>query len=265
MEQISELQLWFLALILTAPRIMVAFMVMPMFAQSIFPALIRNGVMIVMSFAVLPLTYEQTLSMTITWTSLMFLIFKEGVIGMALGYAMSIPFWAVRAVGFLMDLQRGAMSALFFSPALSGMVSPLGSLFGQLATVMLFVSGGFLMLMETIMLSYQIWPVHLFFPEFEPASATFFLRQLDLLMYTILLIAGPFIGIMFLIDFGTGLVGRYLPQLNIFLVAMPIKSGLVFFMLIFYIPIVGYYLRDTFLNFGSSLQILDGLINGGKQ
>lgn len=265
MEFIGNIQLWFTALLLTAPRIMVAFTIMPMFAQSIFPALIRNGIMVVMSFAILPLTYEQTLSMTITWTSLIFLIFKEGVIGLVLGYAMSIPFWAVRTAGFLMDLQRGAMSALFFSPALSGMVSPLGGLLGQLATVMLFVSGGFLMLLETIMLSYQVWPLHQFFPEFSVGSSTFFLRQLDLLMYTVLLIAGPFMGIMFLIDFGTGLVGRYLPQLNIFLVAMPIKSALVFFMLIFYVVIIGHYLRDTFLNFGSSLQILDGLIDGRKQ
>jgi len=263
-EFIGNIQLWFTALLLTAPRIMVAFTVMPMFAQSIFPALIRNGVMMVMSFAILPLTYEQTLSMTITWSSLILLICKEGLIGLALGYAMSIPFWAVRSVGFLMDLQRGAMSALFFSPSLGGMVSPLGNLLGQLATVMLFVSGGFLILLETIMLSYQVWPLHQFFPEFTMGSATFFLRQLDLLMYTILLIAGPFIGIMFIIDFGTGLVGRYLPQLNIFLVAMPIKSALVFFMLIFYIAIIGHYLRDTFLNLGSTLQVLEGLVDVGK-
>ena len=265
MEFIGDIQLWFTALILTAPRIMVAFTVLPMFAQSIFPALIRNGVMMMMSFAILPLTYEQTLSMTITWSSLFLLIFKEGLIGMALGYAMSIPFWAIRASGFVMDLQRGAMSALFFSPTLGGMVSPLGSLFGQLATVILFVSGGFLILLETILVSYQVWPLHQFFPAPNPDTAKFFFQLLDLLMYTIMLICGPFIGIMFLIDFGTGLVGRYLPQLNIFLVAMPIKSALVFFMLIFYITIIGHYLRDTFLDFGSSLQILNGVINGGKQ
>ena len=46
------------------------------------------------------------------------------------------------------------------------------------------------------------------------------------------------------------------------LIAMPIKSGLVFFMLIFYITFIGHYLRDTFINFGSNLNILNGLING---
>ncbi len=258
----SELELWFLALILTAPRILVAFSVMPMFSQQIFPAMVRNGVMVVLSLTLLPLTVEQISGITLDMPRLLFLVIKEALIGLALGYAMSIPFWAVRGAGFLMDLQRGAMSALFFSPTIGGMVSPLGNLLAQLATTLLFVSGGFLLLLQTLMFSYQVWPLHLFIPEFSPGAAQFFLQQMDLLLYTTVLIAGPFLGVMFLIDFGTGLVGRYLPQLNIFLVAMPIKSALVFFMLVFYVVIIGHYLHDTFLDFGSNLHILNGLLNG---
>jgi type III secretion protein T len=89
-------------------------------------------------------------------------------------------------------------------------------------------------------------------------------KQLDTLMYTTLLIAGPFIGIMLIIDIGTGLVGRYLPQLNIFLLSMPIKSALVFLILIVYIGIIGRYLHDSFLDFGSNLNLLSRLLNGGK-
>ncbi|MEZ5536513.1 MAG: type III secretion system export apparatus subunit SctT [Thiolinea sp.] len=262
MGELSGIQTWLMALILTAPRILVVFSIMPMFAQPIFPLLIRNGVMVVLSFTVLPLTHSQLINIELDAVTLMLLVAKEGVIGLVLGYAMSIPFWAMRGVGFIIDLQRGAMSALFFSPPVTGMVSPLGNLLAQLATVLLFVSGGFLMLMETIMLSYQTWPLDRFMPDFNFDSASFFLQQLDLLFYTTVLVAGPFIGLMLIVDFGTGLVGRYLPQLNIFLIAMPIKSALVFFMLIFYVVIIGHYLRDTFINFGTNLQILDGLING---
>ena len=121
------------------------------------------------------------------------------------------------------------------------------------------------MLIQTLMMSYQTWPLDTFFPSFNAGTAKFFLQQMDSLMYTLVLIAGPFLALMFLIDFGTGLVGRYLPQLNIFLVAMPIKSALVFFVLIFYVSIVGHYLHDIFINFGSHLQILDQLINESGQ
>lgn len=257
----DDFQTWYLALTLTTPRILVAFSIIPVFAQSVFPAMIRNGVMVIMALTLLPLTHEQLSHTTLSIPALTLLVMKEGLLGLAFGYAMSVPFWAMRGAGFLMDLQRGAMSALFFSPPVSGMVSPLGNLLAQLAMTILFVSGGFLVLLETMMLSYKVWPLHMFMPNLTPDVASFFLQQLDLLFYTIVLVAAPFIGIMFLIDFGTGLVGRYLPQLNVFLIAMPIKSALVFFMLIFYITFIAHYLRDSFLEFGTNLQILDNLLN----
>ncbi|PID49874.1 MAG: EscT/YscT/HrcT family type III secretion system export apparatus protein [Proteobacteria bacterium] len=261
MDIIDDFQTWYLALILTAPRILVAFSIIPVFAQSVFPAMIRNGVMVVLSLTLLPLTHEQLSHTALDIPGLTLLILKEAAIGLALGYAMSIPFWAMRGAGFLMDLQRGAMSALFFSPPVSGMVSPLGNLLAQLAITVLFVSGGFLMLLETMMLSYKVWPLSTFLPTITPEASSFLLKQLDLLFYTIVLIAGPFLGIMFLIDFGTGLVGRYLPQLNVFLIAMPVKSALVFFMLIFYVTFIAHFLRDSFIAFGTNLQILDTLLN----
>lgn len=255
---------WSLALILTTPRILVAFSVIPVFSQPIFPAMVRNGVMVMISLSLLPLTKEQLTGITLDIPMFVLLIFKEAVIGLLLGYAMSLPFWAARGAGLVMDMQRGAMSSMFFSPTIGNMVSPLGNLLAQLAITLVFTSGGFMLLLQTLMLSYQVWPLDKFFPDLTPETAGFFARQLDALMYTTLLIAGPFIGIMLIIDIGTGLVGRYLPQLNIFILSMPIKSALVFLILIIYIGIIGRYLHDSFLDFGANLNLLDRLLNGGK-
>lgn len=255
---------WSLALILTAPRILMAFSVIPVFSQPIFPAMIRNGVMVMISLSLLPLTKDQLTGITLDIPMFAFLIFKESVIGLLLGYAMSLPFWAARGAGLVMDMQRGAMTGMFFSPTIGNMVSPLGNLLAQLAITLVFTSGGFMLLLQTLMLSYQVWPLDKFFPDLTPETAGFFVKQLDTLMYTTLLIAGPFIGIMLIIDIGTGLVGRYLPQLNVFLLSMPIKSALVFLILIVYIGIIGRYLHDSFLDFGKNLNLLGSLLNVGK-
>lgn len=253
---------WSLALILTAPRILVAFNVIPIFSQPIFPAMVRNGVMVILSLSLLPLTREQLVGIKLDIPMFALLIFKESVIGLLLGYSMSIPFWAARGAGLVMDMQRGSMSGMFFSPTIGNMVSPLGNLLAQLAITLAFTSGGFMLLLQTLMFSYQVWPLDRMFPDLNPQTATYFVKQLDVLMYTTLLIAGPFIGVMFIIDIGTGLVGRYLPQLNVFILSMPIKSALVFLMLIVYIGIIGRYLHDSFLEFGSNLNLLSRLLNG---
>ncbi|MFN3785334.1 MAG: flagellar biosynthetic protein FliR, partial [Thiothrix sp.] len=57
-----------------------------------------------------------------------------------------------------------------------------------------------------------------------------------------------------------GFVGRFLPQLNVFLAAMPVKSGLTFFMLALYIAFFADYLRSSFFTMGDKLPLLDALL-----
>ena len=256
----DALHSWLMAWALTAPRILVAFALLPILTDPIVPRTLRNGVIMTLSLFILPLTHEQFLNIRIDMLNLIGILIKEGVIGLLLGYALSVPFWAVKAAGFLIDMQRGVMSALFFSHTTGNMVSPLGNLFSLLLTTLLLTTGGFLTLLETLFLSYQTWPMDQFVFGTSPEIVTFFLKQLDLLLYTSLLLAGPLLGIMFLIDIGTGLVGRFLPQLNIFLVAMPIKSGVTFLMLALYISFLADYMKTSFFTIGQNLPGLAGLL-----
>jgi type III secretion protein T len=79
-------------------------------------------------------------------------------------------------------------------------------------------------------------------------------------MYTAILIAAPIMAILFLIDIGSGLVGRFLPQLNIFLQAMPIKSAVAFFLLILYLNFIADYIKDVFFKLAGNFSILESLL-----
>jgi type III secretion protein T len=254
------IQSWLLAWAFTAPRMLVAFAILPILTDPVVPGTLRNGIILILSLFILPLTHEQLGHIKPDILNMLMIVVKEGVIGLMLGYVLSVPFWAVKATGFLIDMQRGVMSSLFFSQTTANMVSPLGNLFSMLLTTLLLVTGGFTMLLQTLFLSYKTWPIDQFIPAPNLAVATFFLHQMDLLLYTTLLLAGPMMGIMLLIDLGTGLVGRYLPQLNIFLVSMPIKSGVTFFMLVFYIAFIADYLKENFFKMGENLKILETLL-----
>jgi type III secretion protein T len=256
----DALHSWLLAWALTSPRILMAFAVLPILTDPIVPRTLRNGIVMIMTLFILPLTHQQFLNIELNVMGMLGILIKEALLGLLLGYTLSVPFWAVKAAGFMIDMQRGVMSALTFSPITANMVSPLGGLFSLFLTTLLLVSGGFLILMQTLYVSYQTWPIDQFYPHMTLEVTTFFLHQLDLLLYTALLIAGPFIGVMFLIDFGLGMVGRFLPQLNVFLAAMPVKSGLVFFMLTLYVGFLADYLKAGFLKMGSNLTLLDALL-----
>ena len=53
---------------------------------------------------------------------------------------------------------------------------------------------------------------------------------------------------MFMVEFGLGLVGRFAPQLNVFFLAMPIKSGVAIFMLILLIGLIFEYFDEILID-----------------
>ena len=65
-------------------------------------------------------------------------------------------------------------------------------------------------------------------------AADAWLGQLDTLVRTALLLSAPAIIAMFLAELGLALISRFAPQLQVFFLAMPIKSALALFVLVMY-------------------------------
>ncbi|MCK5813965.1 MAG: type III secretion system export apparatus subunit SctT [Cocleimonas sp.] len=254
---LSEGQMWLFSWTLTVPRIFGVFLILPFLSASILPGLVRNGIIMVLSIVALPMTIEQVKDLPMEGLPTLLIVAKEIALGFMLGFFMSIPFWAVSVAGYFIDMQRGTMSAEQFAAIITDQTSPLGNLLALMAVTLLFASGGFLLLYEVVLLSYQSWPIDSFFPKFHIDSASVVLHQLDLLMYTGVLLAGPIVAIMYLIEIGAALIGRQVPQLNVFMLTMPIKSGVGMLILIYYVTFIADFMRAKFLHFGEAFQALD--------
>ena len=62
---------------------------------------------------------------------------------------------------------------------------------------------------------------------------------------------------MFLAEMGLALVSRFVPQLQVFFLAMPIKSALAFLVLVLYFSTILDYSRDLIEQTPRTLQLLD--------
>ena len=51
------------------------------------------------------------------------------------------------------------------------------------------------------------------------------------------LIAAPLVLVMFIVEFALAMVSRFAPQIQVFILAMPIKSAVAIFMMVFFFPI----------------------------
>jgi type III secretion protein T len=229
-------------------RIASAIAVIPFFGRSIVPVSVKMGIILTLAIIIYPLiatgaNYSGSLGGYIT------ILAKEAFIGFIFGYLISLVFWAARSCGELIDQQRGAFNALMPEALLKGeQTTPYGKFLFNITTVLFFVSGGFLEILNGLMESYRVWPVLTFFPKWDDELILFFLKQVDGMLLLASLMAAPSLIITFTVEICLGFVNRFSPQFNVFMIAMSIKSGVVAFVFLIFSSSLLLYLQTRFFD-----------------
>lgn len=246
---VEELKLWLLAYGLSLPRLVLVLTFLPFFADKAMPVLIRSGVAVVLACVIVPGTMVSVESQILGTYDYLLIMLKEVFIGVLIGFLCATLFWILSAVGYFIDTQRGSMNTDLFNPAAGGAATPLGAFLTQLGVTVFFSTGGILLLLEGLYQSYHAWPIVSYMPLFDWASLDYFLLQIDFLIYMMLLFSAPVVLIMFLSELGMALIGRFVPQINIFILAMPVKSAIGFLLLALYIGFMIDYMQHDLFRF----------------
>ncbi|MBS9815867.1 type III secretion system export apparatus subunit SctT [Vibrio alginolyticus] len=224
---------------LTLPRLMAYFIFLPILSkQMLGGTMVRNGVLCSLALFIFPMINQQSLPAETDGIWLIMILGKEVLIGLLIGFVAAIPFWAIEAAGFLVDNQRGAAMASMFNPTLGSQSTPTAVLLTQTLITLFFSGGGFVTFIYALFKSYTSWPIVDFFPTVSDAWVSFFYAQFEQLMWLGVLMSAPLVLAMFLAEFGLALISRFAPQLNVFFLAMPIKSAIASVLLIVYLGIM---------------------------
>ncbi|MDC9823003.1 type III secretion system export apparatus subunit SctT [Devosia sp. ZB163] len=223
-----------IALLLTLPRLYAFLSTSQLLASSAVPRLARVAAILVLAIIAVPINLVHVDAFDRTITSFAIYFVKEYAIGFVLGYVVGWIFWAVQSAGALIDNQRGAAIAASIDPLQGHETSPLGILFSQAFLTYVFVSGAALPILGLIYQSYNLWPATLGMPVFTDQFPALVLNVADTAMRIVVIIAAPIVGIMFLAEFALAMVSRFAPQVQVFILAMPIKSVLAILILVFF-------------------------------
>lgn len=255
-EPLKQILLPFVAVL---PRILALFAVFPVLGRELFPGLVRRAVAVSLSLVLFPVVSPGIVEGALSSPTLLAAVIgKEVVLGLLMGYLAGVVFWVAESVGFFIDNQRGATIASVFNPLSGAQTSPTGSLLFQLTAVLFFTGGGFLLLLSALFESYRIWPVFSFFPRFQAGFSGFFLGQADRIMELTVLLGGPVIIALFASELGLGLISRFAPQLNVFFLSMPVKSGIAVLLLALYLGFLVSFFREEF----AAVRLLPALLGG---
>jgi len=246
MNDIREILTFFLrlfdrevfALLLTLPRIYGFLTTSQLLNATSVPRLARNVSILSISVIAVPINMAYVDDFDRTATSFAILYAKEFAIGFLLGYLVGWVFWAVQAAGALVDNQRGASIASSIDPLQGQETSPLGILFSQAFLTYVFVAGAALPIFGVLYQSFVLWPVTSAVPVISDRFPVMALALADHALRYVVILGGPIVAIMFIAEFALAMISRFAPQVQVFILAMPIKSALAIFVLIFYFSVL---------------------------
>jgi type III secretion protein T len=212
-----------LLLALSATRVAVAFLLVPLFTAELVPALVRNAMFVaiaLLSVLMQPATGAAAYS-TVQWISM---FAKEALIGGVIGFLFAGVMWAFEAAGQVIDTKAGTTQAQVHDPMSGQQTSLNGALLGRLAGYVFMAGGGFMLLVGTLLESYTLWPAHAPMPELVRGGARLFEAEFGRIMLLTLLVAAPALVLLYLVEGVLGLVNRFAQQFNVFSLSQSLKT-----------------------------------------
>lgn len=224
MIPVEQLGTWMLSIGLSLPRIAAAFIILPLLTKENMPSMVRNSLFVSLAIVIFPLTVTAATVTSLSPSDWPFIILKEMFIGSVIGLLFGSIFWAISVAGGIIDTQMGANMANSLDPIQGHQTTLTGRWLSQFAALLFMTSGGFMIFLDVLLSSYQLWPAHHLFPNLNLSSASFFSQQFSYIMTTALLLAAPAILLLALVDLCFGLINRFAQQINVLALSLPIKS-----------------------------------------
>lgn len=206
----------------------------PMFAGFSLPLEIMVILLLALSYVTLPMV-NIMVPITLPLSTLVASILFNFFIGFLIGLMAYTIVSAVYVGSEIFGIQSGFNVSGSLDPTMEE--SPLTSEFVYLISVYVFVSlKGHLLIYESVIKSIQRFPLLITDISFKEIYNQYFTLFIDAFLFS-LQIALPIIGLMFLINVLFGLLSRLVPQMNVFMVAMPASTMIMFLILVGMIPV----------------------------
>lgn len=240
-------------------RITAFFVVMPLFSYRTIPRMVKLGMSFALSLTLFQIIDAGSIPLDDTY---FLLLMKEALVGLFIGFVAYIILAGVQIAGGFIDFQMGFAIANVIDPQ-TGAQSPLtGQYFNMIALLFLLSVNGHYLLIDGIYYSYQFIPVGQLISLENSSFSKFLLNTFNQVFVISFQMAIPIVGCLFLVDVALGIIARSVPQLNVFVVGLPLKIGVsfvaVFVFLGLYITLVKHLFETMFTTMRSLMQLLGG-------
>ena len=248
------------AFLLVLTRTSGIFLISPFFGSLTIPMNMRAGVAIAMAMLIFPVVAKESV-VTVPGNVWLFsaTVMQELIIGWTIGFVAFVVMTAINMGGKIMDLQVGYAVASLMDPTSGQQSSLIGGFLHNLAVIYLLVVNGHHYIVTALVESFRSVPLDSI--VWNPSIANFMIDLTGDILLTGMKIAMPVTFAILITNVGMGILARTMPQMNIFVVGIPMHLTIGLFMLAMLMPFYILFLDVMFSGMYGSISTAIRLIS----
>lgn len=239
-------------------RMLGLFTTAPVWSNRLVPVQLRVAIAFGAAVVVSPLFRD--VPMPDSLGTLATLVVRELLVGMVVGFVAALVISAVQLAGQILDLNMGLSMVNLLDPMTNTQMPVVGNFLYILSILIFFTINGHHMLLQALMDSYALVPI-------GQATVSNTLTQSVVGMGADLFLIGfkvaaPVLAALFMTTVALGILNRAVPQMNVFVVGMPIQLGVGLIMLVVVLPLFVSFLHVLFRGMSEDIYTLLRLMKG---
>lgn len=233
----------------------------PFFRSEAIPAQVKIFLSVVIAASLAGSFLESQPAIDFHLWNIVFLVFKEFLVGAAIGFSADMVFQAARFAGGIVDFNMSYnTSALFAQEETTPTL--IGELYDFTAVIIFLIINGHHYLIESVYASVRAVPITTF--EITGSTIDILMRLIVTVFIIAIKISAPIMVAIFLTNLALALLSRIAPQTNIFILSFQLKIAVGLIILLLSVPLLVMVLKSGLESMESETMKIILSLNPGR-
>lgn len=221
-------------LMLIGGRIMGCILFLPLVEETKVPKMVIACLSLCMT---LPVYFQININDIRPLTNLLsfsIVLSQEVITGLIIGYTAKIFFQIYTFVGSMLSMQGGIAMSTVLDPTGGVQSTTLGRIYTLSFSTIFLVSGGYHWLIRTLIDSFKVIPINQ--QVFQASLVKTMIEAISEYFQLGVKLSLPILAVIIIIDVTMGILARTVPQMNMFVIGIPLKMIVMFILLLITVP-----------------------------
>ncbi len=242
------------AFVLILMRMAGIFLTAPVFSSRNINLMVKASWILLVSFLIFPVIDFKPETLPVAGMALGIAVVREVLVGFSIGLGATLILTGIQLAGQVADIQMGLGLANVVDPMTSTQISVMGQYYYMVASLVFLAVDGHHMLIRAVVDSFSIIPLGQ--AHFTAALGAKMMGLFSQMFFIAFRVGAPIIGALFITNMALGVVARTVPQMNVFIVGMPLNLAVGFLISAFSMSFFVFILQGLFQGMYRDLAVL---------